>query len=88
MSLTCLSLLLKKRWQQKQERTRRIIDYLNANELSNHLDRGSCSAITPNLTIGDTTCLYNARSPFLRCAIAPSGSCENCQDYQPLFIDE
>jgi hypothetical protein len=29
--------------------------------------------------IGDYTCINNARSPFLRCAIAPDGPCDNCQ---------
>jgi hypothetical protein len=29
--------------------------------------------------IGDYTCVNNARSPFLRCAIAPDGPCDNCQ---------
>ncbi|HEY9849999.1 MAG TPA: DUF6464 family protein [Leptolyngbyaceae cyanobacterium] len=34
--------------------------------------------------IGDTTCKFNARSPYLRCAIAPSGPCEGCRHYQKL----
>jgi uncharacterized protein YjbI with pentapeptide repeats len=29
--------------------------------------------------IGDYTCINNARSPFLRCAIVPDGPCDNCQ---------
>jgi Family of unknown function (DUF6464) len=28
--------------------------------------------------IGDATCLYNARSEVLRCAVYPSGPCDRC----------
>jgi hypothetical protein len=34
--------------------------------------------------IGDASCLYNARSELMRCAINPSGPCDRCRDYQPL----
>lgn len=34
--------------------------------------------------IGDTTCLYNARSELLRCAINPSGPCDRCTHYQAI----
>jgi hypothetical protein len=34
-------------------------------------------------TIGDPTCLFNAHSEFLRCAVNPKGICENCSHYQP-----
>ncbi len=33
--------------------------------------------------IGDLSCAYNARSPHIRCAVNPSGPCQNCLDYQP-----
>lgn len=33
--------------------------------------------------IGDLSCAYNARSPHMRCAVNPSGPCQNCLDYQP-----
>ncbi len=32
--------------------------------------------------IGNPRCRFNAHSPYLRCAINPSGPCENCPDYQ------
>ncbi|MGK7930303.1 MAG: DUF6464 family protein [Microcystaceae cyanobacterium] len=32
--------------------------------------------------IGDITCRYNARSPYLRCAINPCGPCEGCSSYE------
>lgn len=33
-------------------------------------------------SIGDITCLFNARSPQLRCSVNPSGPCENCDFYE------
>jgi hypothetical protein len=32
--------------------------------------------------IGNAHCQYNARSPYLRCAIAPNGSCAECPHYE------
>jgi hypothetical protein len=31
--------------------------------------------------IGDASCKYNAHSPYVRCAVNPSGLCEGCRDY-------
>ncbi|HBB34865.1 MAG TPA: hypothetical protein DDZ80_03880 [Cyanobacteria bacterium UBA8803] len=33
--------------------------------------------------IGDITCRFNARSAYIRCAVNPSGPCENCRHYEP-----
>jgi hypothetical protein len=34
--------------------------------------------------IGDISCQYNSKSPYLRCALHPCAtSCENCRDYIP-----
>jgi Family of unknown function (DUF6464) len=33
--------------------------------------------------IGDATCLYNAHSELLRCAVLPAGPCAACLHYQP-----
>ncbi|MEM9540934.1 MAG: DUF6464 family protein [Cyanobacteria bacterium P01_E01_bin.42] len=30
------------------------------------------------------TCQYSAHSPFLLCAVNPSGICETCNHYQPI----
>lgn len=35
-------------------------------------------------SIGDVSCKWNARSPYIRCAIDPSGECEGCKDYEKL----
>jgi len=37
----------------------------------------------PGLLIGDPSCLYNARSSHLRCAVNPQGPCEGCKDFEP-----
>jgi len=34
--------------------------------------------------IGKVSCKYNARSPYIRCAINPSGPCQNCWHYDSL----
>lgn len=33
--------------------------------------------------VGDITCRFNARSTYIRCAVNPSGPCENCRHYEP-----
>lgn len=32
--------------------------------------------------VGDQTCMFNARSPYIRCAVNPSGPCDSCRHYQ------
>lgn len=32
--------------------------------------------------VGDFTCRFNARSSYLRCAINPTGPCQDCSHYQ------
>ena len=38
--------------------------------------------------IGDISCRYNARSAHIRCAINPSGPCQDCRDYQPWEMND
>jgi hypothetical protein len=40
--------------------------------------------------IGDISCKYNARSGYMRCAVNPSGPCQDCRHYEPkeLSINE
>jgi hypothetical protein len=33
--------------------------------------------------IGDLSCQFNARSPHIRCAVNPSGPCDQCRHYAP-----
>jgi hypothetical protein len=37
--------------------------------------------------IGDPSCLFNARSARLRCAVNPNGPCEGCLHYQACPAD-
>ncbi|HEY9617932.1 MAG TPA: DUF6464 family protein [Microcoleaceae cyanobacterium] len=32
--------------------------------------------------LGDNTCRFNARSAYLRCAVNPSGPCQECPYYE------
>ncbi|MFM7887076.1 MAG: DUF6464 family protein [Pseudanabaena sp.] len=32
--------------------------------------------------IGKVSCKYNARSPYIRCAVNPSGPCQDCRYYE------
>jgi len=32
--------------------------------------------------IGDTTCVNNAHSPYIRCAINPEGPCDECAHFE------
>lgn len=34
--------------------------------------------------IGKVSCKYNARSPYIRCAVNPSGPCQDCRYYDSL----
>lgn len=34
--------------------------------------------------IGKVSCKYNARSLYIRCAVNPSGSCQDCRHYESL----
>jgi Family of unknown function (DUF6464) len=33
--------------------------------------------------VGDISCQYNARSGYIRCAVNPSGPCQDCRFYEP-----
>ncbi|MGA7933992.1 MAG: DUF6464 family protein [Kovacikia sp.] len=35
---------------------------------------------------GDITCRFNARSPYLRCAVNPSGPCKECPYYESMDL--
>jgi Family of unknown function (DUF6464) len=37
------------------------------------------SLIDGHWVVGDATCIYNARSTLIRCAIHPIGPCEGCR---------
>jgi hypothetical protein len=37
--------------------------------------------------VGDLTCRFNARSSYMRCAVNPSGPCQDCSHYQPTKLE-
>jgi hypothetical protein len=37
---------------------------------------------------GDLTCRFNARSPYLRCAVNPAGPCKECPYYESIEIKD
>jgi hypothetical protein len=39
--------------------------------------------LLPERFCGDTSCRFNAHSPFLRCAVNPEGPCQGCPFYEP-----
>jgi hypothetical protein len=40
------------------------------------------SLVDGHWVIGDATCLYNANSELVRCAVNPSGPCAGCRFYE------
>jgi hypothetical protein len=37
--------------------------------------------------VGDITCQFNARSPYLRCTLNPSGPCQKCPHYESIELN-
>lgn len=58
----------------------RVRGIISTSELCELLNNG----ISQKLFIGDITCLNNARSPYLRCAIKPGGECKGCSHYEKI----
>ena len=80
----------KKRWQTRLRRAQILTAYHNHQD---RLYRGSYAYDRSRLPregrrpvtkyfIGDTTCINNARSPYIRCAINPEGPCDGCIHYE------
>lgn len=38
------------------------------------------------MTIGNSSCKFNARSSHLRCAVNPAGSCDTCEHFAPVDL--
>lgn len=56
-------------------------DYYLRHSLAQGLrDRVTQPSTPPD--IGDCLCKYNARSPYLRCAVNPSGPCDGCKSFE------
>ena len=37
--------------------------------------------------IGDLSCEFNAKSPYIRCAVNPAGPCKGCRAYQAKVLE-
>lgn len=59
--------------------TRRLLNRDNPPEL--HYIQGF------GYVIGNISCRYNARSPYIRCAVNPAGPCSECSQYEPTRDD-
>ncbi len=53
----------------------RFRDYVRRNPDEHYVDG-------MGFVIGDITCRFNARSPYLRCAENPLGPCKGCRAYE------
>ncbi|MBE9114836.1 hypothetical protein IQ249_02895 [Lusitaniella coriacea LEGE 07157] len=71
----------KRRWQARLRRIRSVASF-RARSTMPHAASGDTFDIH-DYFIGNLSCRYNARSPYIRCAINPNGPCENCPHYQP-----
>ena len=80
----------KKRWQTRLRRAQILTAYYNH---QGRLYRNSYSYRESYLAIdrrrpvtkyfiGDTSCVNNAHSPYIRCAINPDGPCDECIHYE------
>ncbi len=85
------SIALKKskqqRWQTRLRRVRAIAVDRRSQRLY-CLDSGEDNEEIEQLHsyfVGELSCRYNARSPYIRCAVNPSGPCDNCGDYESRY---
>jgi len=88
----------KKRWQSRLRRAQNLNYYhqgyrdrLHRNSYGYSRDAYSLHDRRRPVTkyfIGDTTCVNNARSPYIRCAINPEGPCDDCIHFEKRHRDE
>ena len=74
----------KERWQTRLRRARVSDSYYQQRlEINAYRhDRYSTGDRRNKYFIGDTSCINNARSPYIRCAINPEGPCEECSHFE------
>ena len=82
----------KKRWQARLRRAQNLNAYHYSYRDRRNRDSYSYSNDSYSLPdrrrpvtkyfIGDTTCINNAHSPYIRCAINPEGPCDECVHYE------
>ncbi|MCC0177869.1 hypothetical protein I4641_12865 [Waterburya agarophytonicola K14] len=78
----------KKRWQMRLRRAQVATSYQPerfSGSLYSHnrnLDLGDRRRPVTKYFIGDTSCINNAQSPYIRCAINPEGPCDECSHFE------
>ncbi|MEL6927471.1 MAG: DUF6464 family protein [Cyanobacteria bacterium J06600_6] len=82
----------KKRWQSRLRRAQNFSYYRpsyrerlhrNAYDYSNDVYPAQDRRRTiTKYFVGDTTCINNANSPYIRCAINPEGPCDDCIHFE------
>ncbi len=73
---------VKRQWRSRLRRARLMTVENRPDSLPSYYHDDRASEAT-RYFIGDTSCLYNAHSPYMRCAVNPSGPCKDCSHYQP-----
>jgi hypothetical protein len=48
------------------------------------VESGENSGLNREGPIGDVSCRFNARSELIRCAVNPSGPCQNCHFFEAI----
>ena len=86
----------KERWQTRLRRAQIINNYYqeqysrNTGDINRdrfdlyHSGRDRRRPVTKYF-IGDTSCINNAQSPYIRCAINPEGPCDECSHYEKRY---
>jgi len=90
--LVLYSLALKKskqqRWQSRLRRVRAIAVDRRSQRIYS-LDSGEDDdeelSQLHSYFVGEISCKYNARSPYIRCAVNPCGPCEDCIHYESRY---
>ena len=74
-------------WQMRLRRAQNSITY-NQRQFDRHLDIQEVNQNSDRRRpvtkyfIGDTSCINNAHSPYIRCAINPEGPCDECSHFE------
>jgi hypothetical protein len=71
---------VKQRWQSRLRRTRLMTAYQNRGDLLTSYH--SSEIEFDRYVVGNADCRFNAHSPYVRCAVNPSGPCEDCIHYE------
>lgn len=83
----------KERWQTRLRRSQldstyyreRLHSHSHRYPQNSYSNYGDLRRPVTKYFIGDTTCINNAQSPYIRCAINPEGPCDGCSHYEKRF---